>query len=195
MIKLCRNCLFFSSVTSRPRYCRTLSRNNEPLKILEKQLFEVGGGKPRGAGFPPGRGSPGSSSPRSRLGLDFQSLLSHTCAGTSVPPDRGTFTSLREHFIQTAGRFAAVANCQERHWKPTHPAAESSASPASLAAQELCVGPADESCLQGISCGTRSIQTLCFPAALFALSSCLMPCLLLRVISLTPGTTKKQINL
>lgn len=131
----------------------------------------------------------------SRLGLDFQPLLSHTCAGTSVPPDRGTFASLREHVIQTAGRFAAIAKCQERHWKPTHPAAQSSASPPSLAAQELCVGPADESCLQGISCGTRSIQTLCFPAALFALSSCLMPCLLLRVISLTPGTTKKQINL
>jgi len=67
VVKLCRNCLFFSSVTSRPRYCRTLSRNNEPLKrrILEKQVFEVI------AGFSPRSDSPGSISPKEQAWAGF----------------------------------------------------------------------------------------------------------------------------
>lgn len=70
-----------------------------------------------GAGFSRGNET-GSISQRSGLGLDFQSVLFYTCTKMSVPEDRDTFTSLQEHFIQTASRFTAMTNCQELYRKP-----------------------------------------------------------------------------
>lgn len=51
-------------------------------------------------------------------GLGWTSSLSSMCTEMSVSEDRDTFTSLQEHFIQIASRFAAMTNCQELYQKP-----------------------------------------------------------------------------
>lgn len=50
--------------------------------------------------------APRTSCCGSRVGLDFQSLLSYSCTAMPVPGD--TFTTLQEHFMQMANRFSAI---------------------------------------------------------------------------------------
>lgn len=50
--------------------------------------------------------APGIRCCSSRVGLDFQPLLSYSCTAVPVPGD--TFTALQEHVMQMANRFAAI---------------------------------------------------------------------------------------
>lgn len=171
MVRLCRSCLFFSSLTSRPRYCRTWSRNQEPLKrkILQKQLFGISTEKTLGAGFLQ------AASPKG-TGLNWISSLSF-----AARVQKYLFLNTHSHpskNILFGIRFAGPMSFQDFYQKPVEfqqdSAGKSSASPFSYCSETL-FGTRKIKAINRVFLMERGdIQTFCSSTACFTLSLLLM---------------------